>query len=154
MKKVAINVCYGGFGLSDAAYQKLIDWGIPVQKYVEETRDPVTGKVNPKPLNGGMVIFDRELTPPGESKWTDLYHETKHDPAYGGMFSDRYWEVWLHDTEYRAHPLIIRVIEELGEAANGEHAALKIVEIPDDVEFTIEEYDGLEHVAENHRTWS
>jgi hypothetical protein len=30
---------------------------------------------------------------------------------------------------------------------------LEIVEIPDDVEYTIEEYDGLEHIAEKHRTW-
>jgi len=30
---------------------------------------------------------------------------------------------------------------------------LAIVEIPDDVEYTIEEYDGNEHVAEAHRTW-
>jgi len=28
------------------------------------------------------------------------------------------------------------------------------VEIPDDVKWHIHEYDGLEHVAEDHRTWS
>jgi len=44
-------------------------------------------------------------------------------------------------------------VEELGEKANGQCADLKIVEIPDDVEYEIEEYDGVEWVAENHRTW-
>ena len=27
------------------------------------------------------------------------------------------------------------------------------VEIPDDVEWQIEEYDGTEHISEKHRTW-
>jgi hypothetical protein len=38
-------------------------------------------------------------------------------------------------------------------AANGAHANLKIVEVPPDVEWQIEEYDGNEWVAEKHRTW-
>lgn len=49
---------------------------------------------------------------------------------------------------------LIAVIEELGNEANGWAAELKIVEIPDDVKWHIHEYDGIEHVAENHRTWS
>ena len=36
----------------------------------------------------------------------------------------------------------------------GQFAELKIVEVPDDVNWYIEEYDGMEHVAERHRTWS
>lgn len=53
----------------------------------------------------------------------------------------------------RDHPLLIQVIEELGPKANGSYAELSIVEIPDDVEWQIEEYDGNEHVSECHRTW-
>lgn len=49
---------------------------------------------------------------------------------------------------------LVRVVKELGMAANGPHANLKIVEIPGDVEWTVEEYDGVEWVAEKHRTWS
>jgi hypothetical protein len=45
-------------------------------------------------------------------------------------------------------------VEELGEAANGSYARLKVVEIPDDVEWTIKEYDGDEWIAEKHRTWN
>lgn len=54
----------------------------------------------------------------------------------------------------RTDPLMIEVVEELGSAANGEHAELKVVEIPDDVKWYIHYYDGNEHVAEEHRTWS
>ena len=54
----------------------------------------------------------------------------------------------------RDDPILIKVIQELGDAADGFVADLKIVDIPDDVDWYIEEYDGNEWVAERHRTWS
>ena len=53
----------------------------------------------------------------------------------------------------RADPRLVAVVEQLGEAANDRFSKLKIVEIPDGVAWHIAEYDGLEWVAENHRTW-
>jgi hypothetical protein len=53
----------------------------------------------------------------------------------------------------RNNPKLVQVVEELGALANGSCAKLKIVEIPDDVEWEIEEYDGSEWVGEKHRTW-
>ena len=49
---------------------------------------------------------------------------------------------------------LIHVIESMGIEANGSLSQLKIIEIPDDVEWQIEEYDGFEWIAEKHRTWS
>lgn len=49
---------------------------------------------------------------------------------------------------------LLSVVKVLGERASGPYARLKIVTIPDDVEWTICEYDGAEWVAEAHRTWS
>lgn len=57
-----------------------------------------------------------------------------------------------HEIE-RNDPELIRVVEELKEKANGQFSHLKIVKIPEGVHWYIEEYDGLEHVAEVHRTW-
>lgn len=57
------------------------------------------------------------------------------------------------DKDLRTDPDLIEVIERLGNEANGRHAELKVVEIPDDVEWKIEEYDGQEWIAEEHRTW-
>ena len=138
--KVVINTCYGGFGLSDAAYEKLIEWGVPVQKYIEAQRNPTTQLVVREPANDGEVIFDRD-----REDSTRLVQAMR---SLGG----RYWETWLSDN--RTHPLLVRVVEELGEAANGQHARLKLVEIPDGVEWNIDEYDGIEHIAEEHRTWA
>jgi hypothetical protein len=133
--------------LSDAAYEKLIEWGVPVRKYAKQEQDPETGLWLPQPLNDGEVIFDRELTPLGEDTFNDLYHQYK-----GHGISDRYWDSWTR--ENREHPMVVRVAEELGEAASGRHADLRVVEIPEGVEYIIDEYDGIEHIAEAHRTWS
>ena len=60
-----------------------------------------------------------------------------------------FWDRYIH----RDDPALIQVVEEMGELANDCHADLKIVEIPDDVDWYIDEYDGSEWVAEIHRTW-
>jgi hypothetical protein len=49
---------------------------------------------------------------------------------------------------------LIAVIEEMGKDGEGWAADIAIVEVPDDVKWHIHEYDGLEHVAEDHRTLS
>jgi hypothetical protein len=48
---------------------------------------------------------------------------------------------------------LVQVVEELGTEANGHCAELKIVEIPDDVQWVVEKAGGVEHVSEAHRTW-
>ena len=59
---------------------------------------------------------------------------------------------WYYDIP-RDCPVLVSMVEEQGSAMNGGFSDLKVVEIPDDVEWYIEEYDGMEHVAESHRTW-
>lgn len=53
----------------------------------------------------------------------------------------------------RDDPKLVECVEKMGQEASGELAELQIVEIPDDVQWCIEEYDGIEWVAEQHRTW-
>jgi len=137
--KIVINKCFGGFGLSDAAYEKLIEWGIPVRQYQEQERDEKTNLYKSEPLNDGEIIFDH--TSGIQTHLTDAVI------SLGG----RYWDSWTG--ENRAHPLLIKVVEELGERASAKHAELAIVDIPDGVGWEIEEYDGIEHVAEVHRKW-
>ena len=49
-------------------------------------------------------------------------------------------------------PVLVEMVER-GDV-DSVYSDLKVVEIPDDVNWYIVEYDGLEHVAERHRTWS
>ena len=72
--------------------------------------------------------------------------------AYAGIKEDD--QFYDFDIE-RNDPILLQVIEQLGvNDASGNHANLKIVDVPDDVQWVVEEYDGKEHVAECHRTWS
>lgn len=84
--------------------------------------------------------------------------------CYGGFglsdeVYDRYKELSGKDiSRYREisreDPLLIQIIEDLGsEKSSSDYAELRIVEIPDDVEWVVEEYDGWEWVAEKHRIW-
>lgn len=140
MTKLVINKCFGGFGLSDAAYEHLIKQGIPVRAYIQEKRDPETMRFMREPDNEGEVIFDRTLTP------ENLFCDEQHIRLIG-----RYWETWLGGK--RDDPRLIAAVESLVEKANGVHAKLVVVEIPDGIEWGIHEYDGMEHVEETHRTW-
>jgi len=63
-------------------------------------------------------------------------------------------QYWFASEVDRDDPLLVQIVEELGIEANGEFARLKVVEIPDDVEWYVDEYDGTEWVAEVHRVWS
>jgi hypothetical protein len=54
----------------------------------------------------------------------------------------------------REDTILVRVVELLGRSANGWAACLSVVEIPDGIEWQIDEYDGAEWVAEKHRRWS
>lgn len=53
----------------------------------------------------------------------------------------------------RNHPVLVEVVERFGRLANKETSSLKVVEIPDDVDWVLQEEDGKEWVAERHRTW-
>lgn len=53
----------------------------------------------------------------------------------------------------RNDSVLVQVVEELGVNANDWGSELKIVDIPEDVKWQIDEYDGIEWVAEQHRTW-
>jgi len=117
--KVAINRCFGGFSISNEAFEKLLDRkGIAFDKVERDSA-----------LVGASYFIAGHA----------------HDETY-----------YISDYDYydkRNDPDLIAVIEELGDAANGWAAEINIVEIPDDVQWHIGEYDGIEWVAEDHRTW-
>lgn len=58
----------------------------------------------------------------------------------------------VNEDELRLNEDLIKMLEDnknIGDCAS----ELKVVEIPDDVKYIICDYDGKEHIAEQHRTW-
>jgi hypothetical protein len=66
------------------------------------------------------------------------------------VVNDQYWD---GRTVKRDDPVLVDIVREMGEAANGNFAHLKVVQLPADVDWIVEEYDGQEWIAERHRTW-
>ncbi|MFA5048596.1 MAG: hypothetical protein WC516_06250 [Patescibacteria group bacterium] len=56
---------------------------------------------------------------------------------------------------YRTNKQLINAIKKVGlKKASGKFASLKIIEIPNNIEWEIDEYDGIETVHEKHDVWS
>lgn len=53
----------------------------------------------------------------------------------------------------RDDPGVVEVVRQLGSKASGEHASLSIVEVPSDVDWVIDEYDGQEKVVDPNASW-
>lgn len=141
--KVVINRCYGGFSLSKEACKRYWEIkGVPV--YIEDDKRYTS-------LGLFTVWFipeeERIKTKEGE----EFYNMNMDDrKAYNHEYSK---QTWYDSRVDRSDPVLVQVVEELGEKASGRCAELDIVNIPDDVNYQIEEYDGKEWVAETHRTW-
>ena len=135
--KVVINRCYGNFGLSDEAIELYLHKkGTKCFKY-----EMATGR------HGWVRVDDfTELN----SVWHWFYTvdhglHLEDELPHQGLF----WDVDIP----RNDPVLIAVVEELGDKANGRTASLRIVDIPDDVKWQIREYGGMEEVHEVHRAW-
>jgi hypothetical protein len=53
----------------------------------------------------------------------------------------------------RTCEFLVQAIEELQDKAAGSYSQLRVIVIPDDINYIIEDYDGAEWIAEAHRTW-
>ncbi len=53
----------------------------------------------------------------------------------------------------RDDPALVQTVEEMGEEASSRLAKLKVVEIPDGIEWELDDYDGMESIHEQHRSW-
>lgn len=138
--KVVINQCFGGFSLSEEAIdlyltRKGIDFWKEHGRYSSLT---------------GPSYY---RCPP--EHYLQLQAEARNKNAS----PDRYREInelyiSTHDVE-RWDPVLVQIVEELGEASWGSCARLGIVDIPfeDGEGWHIDEYDGNETIHEDHRTW-
>jgi hypothetical protein len=137
MKEIVINDTHGCFDLSYEAVMLYAELsGFKLYAYIHDNKD--FHKVVPYEYNN--IGFN-------------------YDPIYNKKLANEQNE--LGDYKYRFNisyikrddPILIQVVEKLGDKANTPYSKLKIVEIPDDVEWQIQSLDGNEWIAEKHRTW-
>lgn len=70
-----------------------------------------------------------------------------------GLEWDGYGYSHRHNDNDRADPKLVEVVERLGDRANGSCAELRVIEIPDGIDWYIDDYDGMETIREKHRSW-
>jgi hypothetical protein len=104
MTKVVYNACYGGFGLSNEAMDRMVELGYDLK---------LNSKYNPN----------------AKSKYGDTAQK---------------YECWGYVDCPRHDPILVQVVEELGDKASGECANLQIEEVYGS--YRIDEYDGNESV--------
>lgn len=147
--KIVINKCYGGFSLSPKAVARLCELrGRPCYFFKDVISD---GKYIP--FAPGVVAdtafwtaFD--VPNPNVYEWSKLTQEERQ--SANNWYSQHY--ITAHP-EDRTDKLLVQVVEELGIEANGSYAMLEVIEIPDGVDWEIDEYDGMESIHEKHRSW-
>lgn len=142
--KIVRNNDYGGYGLSPLAvleYAKLK--GIVLFPYGDNGYNDDYSYRDYTKLTEEQAKGMRQY---------DVYYSTKY---YGDTCtSEQINKTWFHcDDIERNDPILVEVVEKLGAKANGDFADLIVVEIPDDVDWEIDDYDGWESIVEKHRSW-
>jgi len=136
MQKIAINSCYGGFHLSYLAHKRYAELaGREFYAFVHTCQ------------NDEFIPFELKE---GEAEPTLLRY---FDIPNANRSSARNHSLNLCVSVKRNDPILIQVIEELGEKASGRFGKIKIVEIPDGINWEIKDYDGMESVEEVHLSW-
>ena len=94
-----------------------------------------------------------DLSPAAIALYAELTNQPiKHHEAHLTDYYTLYDQHWDPRDIPRDDPKLRQVVQVLGAEANTPYSHLKIVTIPHDVSWTIQERDGLEWVAEVHRT--
>jgi hypothetical protein len=160
--KVVINTSWGGFGLSPKATKRLAELnGRKCYFYIHGRNE--NGQID---IYSNVLVSMTQATKeflwtaydvpnidevlPSDADWNILTVEEQQ--ARSALYAKH--SIESRHFESRADHKLIQVVEELGSLANGAYAKLKIVEIPDGIEYEIDDYDGMESVHEKHKVWS
>lgn len=143
MVKVVVNKCFGGFGISIEALKELV-----------KRKAACVDATKPSKWYGGRDGWEKKWQE-DFSRYSDIGDGMMACPYGFNIFkdgnlyslSDRYQNSTRTDKD------LIGVVEMLGAKAFGDCAKLEIVEVPADVQWEINDYDGMESIHELHRSW-
>ncbi len=92
----------------------------------------------------GGIGFSKKVFNSLGIKWTGYGYIRNEELG----IKDKDDEIW------RTNKRLIKAVESIGiKESSGELAELEIVEIPDGIQFEIDNYDGVETIHEIHRSW-
>ncbi len=141
MKKVILNKSYGGFGVSQKGYElyakkKGFELIVYKRNYDYESKN----------------FYYTKLKYPTSEVLVEYFTKDFGDNVL--ISNEDYENYSLHlSWGYREDATLIEVIEELGEEANSIYSKLVIVEIPDDLDYMIDDYDGIETLHQKVQEW-
>ena len=137
--KIAINKCYGGFSLSDKAIEMIMKRkGLKCYRYKQTKFNYSDG------VDEYTRIDDNEPSSFVSYSTIDL------GKTIGNIPDENFW--YYRNLE-RTDKDLVSVIEELGNEASGQYGFVKVIDIPDDIDWEIDDYDGIETIHEKHRSW-
>lgn len=97
---------------------------------------------------GGFGLSEAALRRYAELKgWEFKTHQYDEHNARHYMIDNEGNEIDEDDLNDRADPVLVQVVEELGDAADTLYSNLVIRELPAGTKYRIEEYDGSESVV-------
>lgn len=102
---------------------------------------------------GGFSLSNVAILRYAELKGITLYQriddrfKSLGDHFASWYLDEAYTEHWSDRDINRTDPVLVKVVEELGSAANGRYAELCIADVPAGTRYRIDEYDGFEYVV-------
>lgn len=137
--KVVINKSYGEFRLSLA----LLD------RAIKENKTSLF-----KTYKYGDTQFTHDWSNFVKHSLTKTYRGYKTDSYESCLYDEKSKVLYKHNYEIIRHdPNLVELVETMGKDASGMFSNVAVIEIPDGIEYEVEEYDGKEWIAEKHRTW-
>ena len=157
--KIVINMCYGGFGLSPRGLSRLAELqGRKCYFYEGGLLSKPHKLISLEQAEKSSSFFVSAYDVPNIDEVCPSQEDFHKLSIEGRRASNEVWRAHtinqMRSYEDRSNPLLVQVVEELGsEVASSRMAELAVVEIPDGVEYEIDDYDGIETIHEKHRTW-
>jgi|APHM01.1.fsa_nt_gi hypothetical protein len=128
-QRVVYNSCFGGFGLHEDAV-----------KWVRDNKDRLREQYDNTDVSElTNTTLSGEFYDDGSGPKEDWITSVK--PIDLSRNNELLADIVSGETEYTG-------------TVNGQHADLRVTELPDSVDYTIDEYDGNETVKEQYRTFS
>ena len=149
--KIVINTCYGGYGISALALQELAKRkGRECYFFTSNIRLRTHTPITVEQTKDVLMWSAYSVPNPDDFR----LNERDSDGLYKSA-NERALKISLNSLEEdRTDPDLISIVEELGDEANTRFSKLKVIEIPDDCDWEINDYDGIESVIDVKRTWS